>query len=79
MEMKRTKKILEEFLGKSFDDLNSMDAIEEKAFVEDLIGKKLKFNTEKDSRIHGRGNPLLSARRIMDIETVDRKIGESLK
>ena len=70
----RTRDTLERIIGKSADDLKKMDLIEEKSFVEEKTGKKLIFSKKMDSRMTGRGNPLIIRRRISTMSDIDQMI-----
>ena len=65
---------LERIIGKSADDLKKMDLIEEKSFVEEKTGKNLIFSKKMDSRMTGRGNPLIIRRRISTMSDIDQMI-----
>ena len=51
-----------------------MDLIEEKSFVEEKTGKNLIFSKKMDSRMTGRGNPLIIRRRISTMSDIDQMI-----
>lgn len=70
----RTRDTLERIIGKSADDLKQMDLMEEKDFVEEKTGKKLSFSKKMDSRMTGRGNPLIIRRRISTMSDIDQMI-----
>ena len=70
----RTRDTLERIIGKSADDLKKMDLIEEKRFVEEKTGKNLIFSKKMDSRMTGRGNPLIIRRRISTMSDIDQMI-----
>ena len=70
----RTRDTLERIIGKSADDLKKMDLIEEKRFVEENTGKNLTFSKKMDSRMTGRGNPLIIRRRISTMSDIDQMI-----
>ena len=70
----RTRDTLERIIGKSADDLKKMDLIEEKIFVEEKTGKNLIFSKKMDSRMTGRGNPLIIRRRISTMSDIDQMI-----
>lgn len=70
----RTRDTLERIIGKSADDLKKMDLIEEKSFVEEKTGKNLFFSKKMDSRMTGRGNPLIIRRRISTMSDIDQMI-----
>jgi hypothetical protein len=68
------KKVLENSIGLSMDQICELDTYEEIALVEARTGKKLRFTKEQDKRKIGRGNPLLARRRIKTIEEINTKI-----
>ena len=70
----RTRDTLERIIGKSADDLKKMDLIEEKSFVEEKTGKNLISSKKMDSRMTGRGNPLIIRRRISTMSDIDQMI-----
>ena len=63
-----TKALLEKRLGKTLSEIKRMDLDEEIAFVEGKSGRKLVFSRKVDSRMVGRGNPLLAQGRIITKE-----------
>ncbi len=71
-----TKRILEKFIGKSILELSQMDLKDEISFVESRTGGSLGFSKEIDIRMQGRGNPLMTRKRICTMEDVDKKILE---
>lgn len=71
-----TKKILEKFIGKSIFELSEMDMAEEISFIASKNGRSPIFSKKKDIRIQGRGNPLMSRKRICTMEEVNKKILE---
>ena len=71
-----TQRLLESSIGKSIRELSLMDADEERAFVVSKIGKEPVFSKKSDSRMRGRGNPLIARRRICTMEDIDKKIME---
>ena len=70
----RTRDTLERIIGKSADDLKKMDLIEEKSFGGEKTGKNLIFSKKMDSRMTGRGNPLIIRRRISTMSDIDQMI-----
>lgn len=68
----KTKALLEQRLGKSLSEIRRMDLEEEIAFVEKRTGKKLVFSRKIDSRMIGRGNPLLAQGRITTKEREEK-------
>lgn len=71
-----TKKILEKFIGKSILELSEMDLVEETSFINSRIGRTPIFSRNVDIRMQGRGNPLMSRKRICTMEDIDKKILE---
>lgn len=63
----------ERIIGLPYDRLTKMSAIEEKNWIEKRIGKKLTFSRKMKKGIAGRGNPLLSRRKIRTLEDLDRR------
>ena len=57
----------ERIIGLTCDKLAKMSAIEKR------IGKKLTFSSKTKKGIAGRGNPLLSRRKIRTLEDLDKK------
>lgn len=66
-----TKKILERAIGKSIVDISKMNIEDEIKFVESKFGSPPHFSQIMDKRVQGRGNPLLSRRRICTMEEID--------
>ena len=64
--------ILEDSLGLPFEDLLSMNADDEKTWIENRINKELIFSKKRRHGIIGRGNPLLSRRKIRTKEDLER-------
>lgn len=73
---KDTKKILEKFIGKSILELSQMDLKDEISFVKSRTGGVLDFSKGIDIRMQGRGNPLMTRKRICTMEDIDKKILE---
>ena len=71
-----TKKILEKFIGKSILELSEMDLVEETSFINSKIGRTPIFSKNVDIRMQGRGNPLMSRKRIGTMEDIDKKVLE---
>ncbi len=71
-----TKKILENSIGKSIHELSQMDADEEQDFVISKIGRVPIFSKKPDSRMRGRGNPLIARRRICTMDDINKRIME---
>lgn len=73
---KDTKQVLEKFIGKSILELSEMDMTEEISFIVSKTGKSPIYSKNIDTRIQGRGNPLMSRKRICTMEEIDKKILE---
>lgn len=73
---KETKKILEKFIGKSILELSEMDLVEEISFIKSKTGENPVFSKNVDIRMQGRGNPLMTRKRICTMEDIDKKILE---
>lgn len=73
---KDTKKILEKFIGKSIFELSQMDLIDEISFIKLRTGGAPSYSKDIDIRMQGRGNPLMSRKRICTMEDIDKKILE---
>lgn len=71
-----TQKLLEKSIGKSIHELSQMDADEERAYVISRNGKVPIFSKKVDSRMRGRGNPLIARRRICTMDDIDKRIME---
>lgn len=67
-----TQKNISDCVGKPYDYIVALSQEEEKT----LIGKKVKFSEVQDSRIVGRGNPLLARRQYLTIEEVENELKE---
>ena len=61
-----SKRSVEKMTGLSYDQIISMEIEDVESAIEKKIGKKLKFNTEKDSRLPNRGSVYLSLNRFFD-------------
>ena len=71
-----TQKLLEKSIGKSIRELSQMDVDEERAYVISKIGQAPIFSNKTDSRMRGRGNPLIARRRICTMDDIDKRIME---
>jgi len=69
-----TKVSLESILGKPLEEISEMDFEEEIRFVEERTKKPLVFSKKIDTRMSGRGNPLITRRRITTLEDVENKM-----
>lgn len=67
-----TQMLLEKRIGRSMDELRSMDLDAEISFVEKRTGKKLRFASIVDKRRMSRGNFLLTHGRIKTKEQEDK-------
>lgn len=65
-----TKQNIEKLVGVPYDELRAMTALEERSFVAKIASPK--FIKARDMRKVGRGNPLLSRRRVRTFEDLDR-------
>lgn len=70
------KQVLENIVGKSITDLLALDLSEEYSYVEEKTKTPLKFSKEIDSRMMGRGNPLINRRRLSTMFDINKKISE---
>lgn len=77
--MNRTLKVVESITGLTFEEINSLDFENEKELVERKTNKILHFSKKIDSRIFGRGNPLLAKRRITTLKDLDEKLEDIVK
>lgn len=59
-------------LGKQYEDIVNMDSDDEIAYIQKKNNRKLKFSNLVDKRKVGRGNPLLSRRRVKTIDKVNK-------
>lgn len=71
-----TKVSLESILGKPLREISEMNFEEEVRFVVEKTKKPLVFSKIVDSRMSGRGNPLITRRKITTIKDVDKKMSE---
>lgn len=71
---KETKASLESILGKPLKEISEMSFDEEIKFVERKIKKKLQFSKKVDFRMSGRGNPLITRKRIMTMRDVEKRM-----
>lgn len=69
---KSSQKIIERMLGKQYKDIVNMDSDDEIAYIQKKNNRKLKFSNLVDKRKVGRGNPLLSRRRVKTIDKVNK-------
>ena len=68
-----TKSNLEKSLGISLAELQKMTADEEKIWVEKQAGRPIRYGKTIKPGLSGRGNPLLSRRKIRTKEELDRR------
>lgn len=71
-----TKASLESILGRPLEEISAMDFDEEVCFVEKKTQKPLLFSKKADPRMSGRGNPLITRRKITTMKDVDKKMSE---
>ena len=69
---KTSQAIIGEVLGKDYNEIVNMDYDEEIQYIQKINHKKLKFSTIIDKRKVGRGNPLLSRKKIRTIDKVNK-------
>ena len=68
------RKTLEKNIGLSLNKVCELTFLEEITHVKAKTGENLYFSRNYDSRKAGRGNPLLSRRKITTIEEINTKI-----
>ena len=68
-----TKQNLEHSLGVALEDFSKMSADEERKWIERRTGKNWSFSKKRKHGIMGRGNPLLSRRKIRSIDDLNYK------
>lgn len=66
-----SQKILEKMLGKKYREIVDMDYDDEISYIQKKNNRKLVFPNKMDHRKVGRGNPLLSRRRIKTMDKVN--------
>lgn len=59
-------------LGKQYEDIVNMDSDDEISYIQKKNNRKLIFSDLVDKRKVGRGNPLLSRRRVKTIDKVNK-------
>lgn len=69
----KTRANIERVVGISVDKLSNMNAKEERSWIEDKKKERLSFSKKRRYGIIGRGNPLISRRKIRTAEDLDRK------
>ena len=72
----QTKASLESIIGKSLKEISDMDFDDEILFVEKKTKKPLLFSKKIDTRMSGRGNPLITRKRIFTMQDVEKKLSE---
>ena len=70
---KKTKMNIERVVGMSIEKLVTMDTKEERSWIEKRNNNKLSFSKRQRYGIIGRGNPLLSRRKIRTAEDLEKK------
>lgn len=71
-----TKENMERVIGLKIAQLNNMTAEEEKTWVEQRCKQKIVFSKIRHPHVVGRGNPLVSRRRIRTLADVDARSKE---
>lgn len=74
--MDKTIQVVENVTGLTFDEINNLDSKSERQLIKE---KNIHFSKKIDSRIFGRGNPLLARRRFTTIEDLDNRLEEIVK
>lgn len=69
-----TRVVLEKSIGMTIEELSKMDYDEKLSFVKSKQGKKPAFTKTVDHRIAARGNHMITTKKIMTMEDVDRQI-----
>ena len=64
---------IERVVGMSIEKLVTMDTKEERSWIEKRNNSKLSFSKRQRYGIIGRGNPLLSRRKIRTAEDLEKK------
>lgn len=68
-----TRANIERVVGIPIDKLNNMDTAEERSWIEKRKNIKLSFSKRRRYGIVGRGNPLVSRRKIRTAKDLDQK------
>lgn len=69
-----TKAHIERIVGKSIQEICSMDFDEEVHYIEAKTKKSLRFSRKPDPRMNARGNNLIVRNRFATMEDIDKKI-----
>ena len=69
-----TKAHIERIVGKSIQEICSMDFSEEVRYVETKTRKPLRFSKRSDPRMNARGNNLIVRSRFCTMDDIDKKI-----
>lgn len=69
----KTRANIERVVGISVEKLRNMNAKEERSWIEDKKKERLLFSKRRRYGIIGRGNPLISRKKIRTAEDLDRK------
>lgn len=72
----KTKENICTVIGLGFDELTNMDFEQEIEFVTKKNHSKPVFPNKPDIRKRGRGNPLISRRRVNNIENVNARLAK---
>lgn len=71
-----TKENVERVIGMKIGQLNNMTAEEEQAWVKKRSNQKIVFSKTRRHRVIGRGNPLVSRRKIRTLADLDARSKE---
>ena len=75
-----TKKHIERNIGISISELSKMSAFDWDKYLQKKLNlKEIKMAYVEDPRLIGRGDPLLSLGRIIDIRDIDRQLAKLLR
>lgn len=70
---KKSKKNIERIVGLSIEQIDSLSPEEAREWVKKKTDKEIKFSKSRKNQIVGRGNPLLSRRKIRTLDDVNKK------
>lgn len=69
----KSKTNVEKVTGLKFEDLVQLSVQEEISYIEQKLQSPLTFSKKRNYLVVGRGNPLLSRKRIKTLQDVNRK------
>ena len=75
----QTKENIKYITGLTTFDINKMDVLFEDKWVKQQTGRSLTFSNKIRHGIIGRGNPLLSRKKIRTMDYIDKKIDSITK